>query len=214
MQISEIKTALEYVLQDISDVSDAVFLSWCNDLNNLLYRESYVSDSERFITSTDISVNSSTDTYALPVNFLTIQPYGCGLYYVDDEGKVTSTVRPRTSIGSRAPGYYIKGTNIVFTPEPTVNETWRLFYIPTVSKFTAVTEYWTNDKLLTGTPIVPDSYQEMIVNGILKYYYQWDNDMQNEVAADARFMRSLGEYLKTVRKEPLAFALNETSIIY
>lgn len=211
LTLQNARDALENLKKDITDVGNTEFIEWCKFVNSFVYRELYTIDPERFISTSDITTVSGTASYSLPNDFETMQPYGCGLFYVDDNGDETDRMKPRTGFGSRANGYYISGSNVVLTPEPTLVETWRQRYIPTCTAFTALTDYFTVNKTQTGIEIIPDEYLMNLRDAINVLYEQWDEDPNMEYIADHRFIRSLGELLKYIRREPNAYAIKDYS---
>lgn len=202
--LSDVKTALENVKRDISDVSDAVFLQWCNYGARSLYRKLSNQVPERFVlTHTYTSVTSGTQ--ALPNDFNNIQSVGTGLFEVDSTGAVTDRQLIKTRYGSTEKGYYITGSSVVFTGINTAT-TYILRYLPDLVKYTDVsTDYFTLDGEDDGVELIPDEYEEALVADLCKFYEQWDDNAGQESLDDFRFTRCMNEMLGDFDKDVHVF---------
>lgn len=189
------QTKLLERLQDLSDVPDATFLSWCDYLNKWAYRRLTQIDPERFVSTQSYTISSNPQTSALPASFRDVQAMGCGFYVMDSTGTFIDDELIRTGFGSRSKGYWISGTNVVFTGMETGTITLR--YIPTVS---------TIDDL-ADTFSIPDEYMQYIEEALVKLYMVWDEDPNKEALADQRFMNYLDDLFSSVRKEPAVYEL-------
>ena len=212
LTIQNARDALERRKRDISDVSSAVFGEWCDFVNKFAYRKLISTDAERFISSTSFTVSSEPQTSALPADFRNIQPLGTGFFLQDSNGDDTTRTLARTGFGSKVPGYYISGTNVVFTGM--TNETITLRYIPTQTAISAVGDYFTVDGLTGGVEIIPNEYLLYLVNALDVMYSLWDDNVPEESFADARFVRALNELIETVRKEPDAYGIEDYTLNY
>lgn len=208
IQISQARQSLENVLQDISDVPAATFLQWCQFLSDYVYKISTDIDPERYILETNINVASGQAAYPLPVDFLTHQPYGCGIFKMNSNQGVDKKLA-LTNFGSNSQGYYISGSNFVLTPLPTQNGQLVNRYVAKSPVFTATTDYFTLDKLSTGRQIVPDEYLQYVQNALMQAYAVWDVDVGMESLADQRFTRSLDELTRNLSRPPMIFQVPE-----
>jgi len=192
--VSSAKTSLENRKRDISDVSDSVFIEWCNFINDFYYRTVNGIDPGRNLTTDTISVVSGTETYALPSDFNNMQVVGSGLYDLDgNSDPIESSRLTLTGYGAAVNGYYISGSNVVLTPQPSATNTLTIRYIPDLTALTA-----TSNSLQ-----IPDEYRLYVINAIDVLYTLWDEDKNSEVFADARFSRSLDELAKNINQQPM-----------
>lgn len=109
----------------------------------------------------------------------------------------------RTSPGSGDEGYYITGTNVVFTGLSATTPL-LLRYIPTVTTITAV-----SDSLS-----IPDEFNKFIVDGLDVIYGQWDEDAPLEQIAGFRFQAQLDALSEDIKREPAVYALQDYSSNY
>lgn len=212
LQISTLRTAFENLKKDATDVGVALFSQWCDYINKHIFRVLIGTEPERFIKTSDYSVTSATDTYSLPADFRSIDTFGTGLFYVNDDGTITNRQLPRTSAGSSTPGWYLNKGNIIITPFPTNSLTYRMRYIPNISTLTAYTNYFTDDGTLTGNIIVPDEYLEQMVMIMDKRYTWWDEDPSAEGNADQRYMNAVDEFISSIRRESNNIDMPDSSI--
>lgn len=199
ISLNTARTTLGSFLHDISDVSQDDFILWSNYANRQFYNFIVGIDPERFISTTTFTVSSAPSTQALPADFMNIQPLGCGFYEIDDNSEDTEFDLPRTGFGSRQAGYYIQGTNVVFTGIEDGTQ-YKLRYIPKLTTLTAMTD----------TIILDEIYLEAFVNDLSRLYAIWDEDAGMESLSDFRFVRSLEELGNSIRKEPDAYAVPDT----
>jgi len=201
MQASEALTLLTYDLKDVSDVSTSLFLQWCDYINKFAYRILSKEDPDRFISAQSYSVSSSPSTQALPADFRSITSFGCGLYKIDGSTQTDSKL-PRTWFGSSSQGYYISGTNVVFTG---INSgTYTLRYIPIVADMDDATDEF----------CIPDEYNRYITDALKVQYAIWDEDPTMESYSDARFVRSLDELTSNIVKDVKVYGLANYSSVF
>jgi len=171
-------------------------------------------DPERFVdTSNTYTVSSNPQTSALPSDFNDIQEWGCGFYEIDSNGKDTNKRLVRTGPGVQTAGYYISGTNVIFTGIDDSTQ-FRLRYMKERTEFTDTSDYFTIDGLSTGAVLIPDGKKRYLNAAIDVLYNIWDEMPGDEAFADARFVRQLDQLLSHVRKEPDAYALQDFSTYY
>jgi hypothetical protein len=215
IQLSAAFNQLEYRLKDISDVGTNTRLQWANQVNLFIYRELVKEDPEKYISEDTVNITANTNAYALPSDFMHVNAWGCGLFEPDSSGNETNRRWTLTSFGSPKTGYYIEGSNLVLTPDPYPNaDTATLRYIPNPTRFTATTDYFTQDGNTGGTIIIDDLYMDYLVNALQVQYMIWDDDPSLESLSDIRFVRALNELLANVRREPTVYMLPEISEIY
>ncbi len=200
--------------RDVSDISNTTFLEWCDYVNKFAYRKLAGIDAERFMDqSNTYTVTTEPQTEALPSDFEHVESLEAGFYIVDDNGDDTTQRLSITGFGSTKLGYYIQGTNVVFTG---INDTKtiRLRYIPVNTAITALADYFTIDTLVGGAEIIPDEYLNYIVKAVDVFYAQWDEDPAAESLADFRFTNVLNEFLGNIRKGPSAFGTPDYTVNY
>ena len=205
LQVQTAYNAFGRLKRDISDVPLATFNEWADFVNKFAYRKLIEVDPERFITSTTFIITGYPQTEALPAAFKNVLPKGAGFFVRDSSGNDTERELARTGFGSTMAGYYISGTNVVFTGMS--SETIVLRYIPTQSQISNLTDYFTVDTLTGGTEIILEEYLEYAVKAIDVLYTQWDDDVSSESFADARFVRVLSEMIDNLRKDPDVYSL-------
>ena len=163
--LSTIKTRLTYRLKDINDIVDAKLCQMASDLNQLLYKEMADTDPERFISTQSYTVSTSPSTQALPTSFRDVQNKGCGFFIQNTDGTASNTQLIPTGYGSKDLGYYISGANVIFTG---INSTQTIVlrYVPVLADITTV----------AGTFCVPDENKELLTEGMVLYYYRYNED--------------------------------------
>lgn len=200
------KTNLGYMLRDITDLSDATFTYMAQQCQDYLYRNLVKVDPEKFISEQSYSVTSGTNNYALPSDFMHIQPDGCGLYEKSTGGYEQDLRWLYTQYGDSTQGYYIEGSNIRLTPDPNKStKTLVLRYIPNTTRFTATTDYFTTDATASGVEVCPDEFADYLTKAIQVYYYEWDQDAANESIADFRYVRILNDLLDNIKRSPAVY---------
>ena len=200
MLASEAQTELGYDLKDITDVPTATYLKWCDYLNKYAYRALSQQDVERWITTSSYTASNSPSTQALPADFRDIVPYGTGFFEINSAGEQTDVRLTGTSFGSTDKGFYITGTNVVFTGIES-STVYTLRYIPSISAITALSDSF----------VIPDEYNLNVLNALKTRYFVWDEDPSGESFSDARFVRSLNELMDMIRKEVQYFPLSNNA---
>jgi len=199
--------------KDISDVGNDDFVMWFNFIGERVYDVIKGTDSERFVdTSNTYTVSSNPQTTALPADFGDIASTGMGFFEINaSDSSDTDRRLTRTGPGSGQVGYYITGnTNVVFTGMDG-SEQFRLRYLPTRTKFTDITDYFTIDGLTGGAVLVPDNKEEYLIQALDVLYNQWDEMTGAEISSDHRFLRAMDNLILNVRREPDAYALADYS---
>lgn len=214
LQLSSIKTSFGYLKKDISDVSDALFVEWMNNIMAFVYKKVAGASPDKMLSTYTISVNSGTTSYALPADFGDMDTIGTGLYPVDSNGDIGEYPLAYTGYASVNNGYYISDTNIVLTPKPTASTTYVLRYLPATPVFTSTADYFTVDKLSTGKPVVDTEEREYLIRALDVQYSIWDEDLGIEGVADQRFVRILSDMLSRARSTPGSYNLTDYSFNY
>ncbi len=154
IQISDARTSLKRLKHDIDDIDDVAgtFLEWCNFANRQIYNCLCGIDLNRFVTAQSYTAVTS-GPQSLPSDLMTMRGLGLGVFPLDSTGAPTGQRLAPTEFGSRKVGYYFERGNIVFTgiPNPT---SYVMRYLPKPVTFTADTEYFTLDGLITGVETV------------------------------------------------------------
>jgi len=102
--------------------------------------------------------------------------------------------------GNKKEGYYFNKSNIVFTG--ITDKDYVMRYIPSLTKFTALTNSISVDGTATGAAIVDDEDLEYLVKAVDVLYEQWDVDPSKESLADFRFVRALGDTIDGHSRTP------------
>jgi hypothetical protein len=202
MQVQTIYNRYLRHKKDLSDVSNALFLDWCDQINKYVYRKLVGIDSNRFITSSTYNISTGTTAYVLPTDFKSTKEYGCGMFEVDDNGQTDRALTP-TGFGSSTFGYYINRGNINITPTNfSATKTYTLRYIPLQTTISGMGDYFTLDTTETGQEIIPDEYQDYVIKALDVLYAQWDEDPGSESLSDFRFTRVMDEMLADIKQGP------------
>lgn len=201
--VATLRTDLQLLKRDITDVSGDTFIKWCDYVNKFIYRKLIGTDPERLMQTQDYTVTESPNTQALPSGFRDINTYQSGFYYIDENNELTERRLARTGPGQRELGYYISGSNVTFTGFNST-ENYRLRYIPEVSEITATTD----------TFDIPDEFNEYLLMAVDVLYNIWDEQPGAESLSDARFIRELDEFILNTRKEPGAYNMPDFSYIF
>ena len=207
--VSDVRTSLLNLKRDLSDVSNATFEEWCSFANQRAYRFLLGIDPGRFFLTQSFTVTAAPQTSALPTTFMTIQPWGAGFFRVDN-GTQTDERLVRTGFGSQQRGYYINGTNVVFTGI-NASETYTLRYLRNPVTIDDQTDYFTVDTTAAGVEIIPDEYLQYLRDDLDTLCNQWDEVAGAESLSDFRFSRLMDELARNVRKEPHAVGMGDFS---
>lgn len=214
LQVSAVQTQYGYRKKDISDISDALFILWCREINDFTYRYMIDVNPTKYLSTQTISVTSGTSSYALNSDFRDATTFGCGLYKTDSNGNPLDERLPVTGYGSQTLGYYFSGSSLIITPTPTASETYKLRYIPNNTIIDATADYFTVDTLSTGTDIIPERYLEYVLNALDVRYAIWDDVPEDEAIADQRFVRSLNELAQAIKPDGEAYSMPEFTYNY
>jgi len=201
--VSEIYTIWARQKQDVSDVSDDIFLDWCDWLNKFAYRHILGINSERFIEETTMNATSGQEWIYLPTDFRDIQRFGCGLYVYTD-GTRNETSLTITNPNSSTAGYYIKNDRLYLRPTPVESATYMLRYAPDEPVITLATDYFIS--------ALDARYTQYIVQALNVLYNEWDENLGAEGISEARFVRLLDELSRNVSQEPTVYAMEDTSL--
>jgi hypothetical protein len=194
--LETIQGRVERRLGDTNAIKPAQWYDMATDLNQLLYRTMFSIDPKRFIdSSTTYTVSTAPSTQALPATFRDIQEEDCGFYIRDAAGKDTTQRLTPTGFGSQQLGYYVDGTNVVFTGIGS-STTIVLRFVPVLADITAP----------SGVFIVPDENKDLVTEGMVLSYYKYEEDPRESIA-DQRFARLLGEFEFKLSKTPLTMGM-------
>jgi len=105
-----------------------------------------------------------------------------------------------TGYGRKQEGYFLEGSNIVFTG--VAGGDYMMKYMPQPPVLDELTDYFTVDGTAATAGLVEDRHLEFLVKAIDVLYSQWDEDREGESIADQRFVRALGEVLETTAQAP------------
>ena len=206
MTIQTVKDAFSNLKKDISDVSNTLFIQWCDYANNELYRLLIGVDPERVITTNTINVTSGTASYALPSGFRDMDTFGTGIFQTDASGNITDTRLVLTGPGSQTRGYYLNGSNIILTPAPTKNETLIQRYVPALTTLASL-----SDSFISA---LPTEYLYQLVNAIDVLYSQWDEDPSMESLAGQRYSQAITTIAQSIAQQPRVYGTSDLSQAY
>ena len=201
MLVSDALIQFTLLKKDLTDVSFSTFLQWANIINRFAYRIIRGIDPESAIKTTSYSTvaSSSPSTQALPTDFENILEWNTGFFLKDDAGNIENSRLSLTTPSQQAYGYYINGSNVIFTLPQTRN--YALRYIPKIAPLTAVGD----------TMIIPDEYLEYVIRALDVQYTRWDEDLISEIGADPRFVNVLNELAENIRKAPDSYDMPDFS---
>ena len=201
--VSTLKTQFGYRKQDISDVGNETFFQWCNHINYFLYNKIKGTRINDFLSSGQYTVTTSPSSQALPSDFRDMEEDKSGVFVISTTGDDTPTQLPLTGFGRSDMGYYLDGSDIVFTGIED-STTLELRYLPNLNEIDEVT-----DRLIVGA----DKLQYLL-NALDVLYEIWDDNPQAEANADQRFVRSLEELLENISPTVLVYQMNDPMINY
>lgn len=210
LQVQTAYDAYTRFKQDISDVSDADFIDWCRWLHNFTYRYYLGVEPNNFFTTQAYTVTTSPSTQTLPSTLKQMTQFGTGLYTVSNS-VATEDQLPYTGRGSSIRGYYLDGSNIVFTG--VTDEIFSMVFVPKLTQIDALTDYFTIDTTDTGKDVISDEWlQDFVIKALDVMYTQWDENVGAEGFADARFIRTLTDFLSNIRRTPGVYGLEDSSL--
>ena len=212
IQLQEAYSAFGRLKRDISDVSVATFNEWCDFINKYIYSKVSILDPSRFADTETYTVSTTPSTQALPADYKNIDADQTGVFIVDNSGADTEAMLPVTGYGSRETGFYIDGSNIVFTGGH--DKTYKLRYLPTQTAVDDLTDYFTLDGTSTGAEIILDRHLEYVVRALDVQYTNWDEMPGEESLADFRFIRQLAYILDDYKLSPLVYSTRDYSTDY
>ena len=150
--------------------------------------------------TTEINVVDGTASYDFPSDFKTIDARDCGLYLMDNGRKEREY--PLTSFGSSSEGYYITGTQIVFTPVPEEDKTVTMRYIPKIDLITQS----------STTLILPEGYEDLVVEELWVKYDKREEDSAGMIVISQQFAddfrNRLIENFRPKRKRTVGVSFN------
>lgn len=199
--------------KDVSDVSNALFFDWSNQIMRYAYRKLKEVEPNKFISETTFTVSADPQSSDLPSDFRDIDAVGCGLYEIDSDSKDTANRLQPTGHGRRDRGYYFDDNQITFTgiDDSTI---YRLRYLPALTTIDALTDYFNVNTATGGKIVLEDEYLDYLVKAYDVLYSQWDEDAPMESITDQRFVRVMDEMLSTYSRKPSVYSIYNPSIIY
>lgn len=210
LKLSELRTSLQNLNDDISDVGSSVFVEWVNFLTDYLWAKLQNIDPEQFIESQSFSVSSSPSSQSLPASFRHMRVLNTGIFEKDGNGNPTERRLPMTNYGSSLRGYWIKGNTVNFTSINS-SESFEMRYLPKRTRFTSASDYFTVNGLIGGAEIVPEDSIETIIKGLDTLHKQWDNDPGMESVADQRFIRTMAPLFENFRTGPAVYSPSQST---
>lgn len=192
-------------VKNIGDVTPTDQLRMANIVDEQIRDEIASAAPERVITSTNLSIISGTSSYSLPSDFENINIEETGLFKLDSNGKVEEELT-QTEFGSTQYGYYIDGSNVIITPEPTDSYTITLKYLPERTELTAVSDIFS----------VPNAkkYREVVRQGLLVEYYHFKRRFDLKQFAEIDYRATMDDLIDKIQQNPKVSSLPETSISF
>lgn len=215
-QLSTYLDQFELYKKDISDVSNDLFLQWMNNIADYLYGQLSDFQPENYITEYNFTISAGNNpSLTLPADFENIVGQGTGIFFYDSAGLITNRTLPLSGPGRTTYGYYRYKSTLRFTPNPWGGQqNFLLRYVPTRTRFTNTTDYFTLNAQTGGIEIIPQRFQEYIIKALDVQYDQWDEDPGAEGLADIRYVRVLDELLDKIRQTPAVYSFNDPSNAY
>lgn len=213
IQLNDLFTEFTALKQDTSNLPGDTYIYWCNYVARFLYNRLIGTDPERYIATQAYS--ALTGAQDLPDDFKNLRPRGAGIFYLNNDGSNTPTDNklPITQYGSEFPGYFLTNTEVNFTnfedPMPVM-----MRYIPKLTKYTSVNNYFTIDGTENGIEILEDEYIDYLISALDVWYGVWDGDPSAEAMSDQRFIQSLSEILDNFKRIPRAMGIKSPSRIF
>lgn len=203
MQVSAIKNNFELDIKDVESVSDELFFSWLNRIEAELYPLALESNPSEYIKDHSISITAGIDEYDLPSDFKRINLIGGGVFILDDESEPFSTL-PVVNYDSNIEGYYLQDDKIYFKPIPSGDYEVKLRYFAKKNEISSVSDNLT----------LSDEWEGVIIEGLKKMYYAWNEDSVNEQIADQRYARARSETLNAVVRLNDINAITDDSLYF
>lgn len=199
--ISTLRDAFERRKQDISDVDNDTFYQWCNQINRFIYnRTKGLTDN---LSTGNYTVSTAPNSQALPSDFKDMAEFETGIYEVDSNGDDSVATLGVTGHGSLQKGFYIEGSNIIFTGIED-SSSYKMKYLPNLTSITALT-----DKML-----LTEDKLDYLLNALDVRYEIWDSNPSAEAMADQRFVRSLSELLDNISPLPTVYGMDDVTQLY
>jgi len=133
----------------------------------------------------------------------TVTDTSTGSATVDVYSVLTNTRLDPVVLGSTSKGYFITGSNVVFTGHSTT-DIYTLRYLPKATEITAI-----GDDL-----IIPDEYIDYVLKAIDCRYSLWDEDPRMESLSDFRFARVLSDIAENINRDVPDYSLEDYSDSY
>ena len=200
LQISSLKTSFTNLKKDTSDVSDSLFTEWVQYCSDFVYNRIANSTPDKLFKTYSFVIGSGVTSVTLPTDFRDVARFGSGVYETKDG--LPADPLALTGYGATDHGYYISDSSLYITDAPNQSTTYILRYIPLAPVYTSTSDYLSDDKTLTGKPIIRDEDREYIIRALDVQYSIWDEDLGMEATADARFVRILSDMLSRTRSTP------------
>lgn len=200
ISLTEARQELVYIKVDIGEVGEALFLSWCNQIHNLIYRELMKVAAHRFTTEQNYTISAS-GYQDLPSNYKSIKPHNCGFFVVEN-GVITDKQLLPQHIGSTSFGYRIQGSRVYFSGISS-SKTITLVYLPSLVKFTdEANQYFTIDGTENGEATVTEEFINAIAEHLALLYTRWSEDLDLYGFEDQIFTRALDEMISNYDDTP------------
>jgi len=193
MTAQDMRNLLERSQEDtLPTLEDNTFLDFADWFNQEVYPYLYNVNPEDYITEQIINVIAGTDTYAITGDLDNIKTKGCGLY---EENKDYSL--PETKYNSIVKGFYLKGTNLILTPEPALDDTLTFRNVQVVATLTAMSDITLIDK----------RFSAFIKDSINTSFYEW-SDNGKEIGSSQRVQSSFRQFVRRIQKSHNIYTLN------
>lgn len=181
--VSEGWTAVESLEGAIS-ITGTEKLRYANMLNRDIHQALYASNPEQLRSLDTFSTQSGTLSYTAPSDFDAQSLHGnaeaLGLFVYDSNGVMTKKI-PYSAPDSGLSGWYWDGTNIVFTKDQGDLTYCRLYYIPTLTQLTDL-----SDEML-----VDWQYTELVQYGLQMHYLRKEQDIARAQVAESMYLERL-----------------------
>jgi len=204
---SEIRVQFEDAIDD--EIEDIKFNRWINHLCDYLYRRILKVDPLRFVQIARWTLSGIDGfgkvTVPMPADLKTLKYDGLGFYLLDESGQPQALI-PRADYGETGLGYRIEGSLVRLSGviEGRVVE---CRYIAKRNRYDGNDDY---DLVLEEL----GEYDEMILEGLKRLYAIGEDERNDEVFAEGRFLDLVEEMLDDIAPDDKVLAIPASDFVY
>lgn len=204
---SEIREHFEDAIDE--EIEDIKFNRWLNHLCDYLYRRMLKVDPLRFVqiarwTLSGIDAFRKV-TITVPDNLKTLKYDGLGFYLLDTNNQPQVLI-PRADYGETGLGYRIEG-NLVRLSGMNEGRVVECRYVAKRQRYDGTDDY---DLVLEEL----GDYEEMILEGLKRLYAIGEDERNDEVFAEGRFLDLVEEMLDDIAPDEKVLAVPPSDFVY